>query len=178
MSDTQSIEKHFYDDVTSGYIATNNSTLRILLRNMSILQLRYIAERSKHTTNAACALALGISPNTIRSWSNKKEVKLAVEMLGINMVMVARAMIAKASTDAAVVVIDMLDDSIDDDAALRLKAAQDILNRSGIVPPSRTESLRLSHSIIEHRHIDELSDAALEAMLPMEGLVIEGDIEE
>jgi len=47
---------------------------------------------------------------------------------------------------------------------LRHRIGRDLLDRLGMIPPTRSEHLSLTKQIIEHRHPNELTDAQLQSI--------------
>jgi len=148
----------------------NDPILYRLLSTMSINQLRFIAQRLTTKSNKDAALAIGMKAGSWTNWDNMDDVNKAIALLQTNQIFLAQYMLQQQGANILSAMIDMFYDT--EDVSLRLKIGRDLLNRLGMVPPTRKESVSFTKQIIEHRHPSELTDAQLHSIA---NTVVEGD---
>lgn len=144
-----------------------------LLSTMSINQLRFIAQRLTTKSNKDAALAIGMEARSWSNWSNMDDINKAITLLQTNQIFLAQYMLQQQGASILSAMIDMFYDT--EDISLRLKIGRDLLNRLGMVPPTRKESVSFTKQIIEHRHPSELTDAQLHSIA---NTVVDGDFED
>jgi len=144
-----------------------------LLSTMSINQLRFIAQRLTTKSNKDAALAIGMEARSWSNWSNMDDINKAIMLLQTNQIFLAQYMLQQQGASILSAMIDMFYDT--EDISLRLKIGRDLLNRLGMVPPTRKESVSFTKQIIEHRHPSELTDAQLHSIA---NTVVDGDFED
>jgi len=149
---------------------SDNPVLYRLLSTMTMTQLRYIAQRLILPYDKDAAIAIGITPGTPANWDNKGDIDEALGLLQTNQIFLAQYMLQKHAASILNEMISMFYDT--EDPSLRLKIGRDLLNRLGMVPPARSESVSFTKQIIEHRHPSELTDAQLHSIA---NTVVEGD---
>lgn len=99
-------------------------------------QWRFITERLNTTTDKEAAENIGLNDKTPSKWPNKPQINDAVEKLRIEIAAGSISALKQSSLKAAMVVAGLLDS---DDEAVRLRAAQDILDRVNGKPTQRQE---------------------------------------
>lgn len=93
--------------------------------SLTLTQRRFVVAMQEHPTKKDAAEAIGISPQTAYNWGG--EVSAAVEFVRNHTAIAQLGIIIANGTKAAMVVGKLLDSS---DEAIRLRAAQDILDRN------------------------------------------------
>lgn len=99
-------------------------------------QWRFITERLNTTTDKEAAENIGLNDKTPSKWPNKPQINDAIEALRIEAAAGAVEALKQSSLKAALVISGLLDS---DDEAVRLRAAQDILDRVNGKPTQRSE---------------------------------------
>lgn len=100
--------------------------LRQILVTLTPQQLRYVAERYRHDSNADALRALNMSPDAPYRWPNRADVDEAVRLMAFDGVFVSRELLRRALPLAAVVKVAGLESA---DERIRQAAATEILDR-------------------------------------------------
>jgi hypothetical protein len=102
----------------------------------SVDQWRFIAARLNTTTDKEAAEEIGLNDKTPSKWPNKSLINDAIAELRIEAAAGAVEALKQSSLKAAMVIAGLLDS---DDEPVRLRAAQDILDRVNGKPTQRQE---------------------------------------
>lgn len=114
-------------------------------------QWRFIAARLNTSTDKEAAHAIGLNDKTPSKWANKPLVNQAVIALQRDATMGAVRALEDASLQAAMVVVALL---TSEDEAVRLRAAQDILDRANGKATQRQELTGAGGGELRIRFID------------------------
>lgn len=110
--------------------------LRALLVTLTPKQLRYVAERYRHDSNADALRVLGMSPDAPYRWGNRADVDEAVRLMAFDGVFVSRELLRRALPQAAVVKVAALESG---DERIQQAAASEILDRFHGKPTQKNE---------------------------------------
>jgi hypothetical protein len=102
----------------------------------TIDQWRFIAARLNTSTDKEAAEMIGVNVATPPRWPNKPEINKAVAELQSEAVSGAVAALKQSSLQAAMTIIGLMRS---EDEAVRLRAAQDVLDRANGKASQRTE---------------------------------------
>lgn len=102
----------------------------------TIDQWRFITARLNTSTDKEAAEMIGVNPTTPPRWHNKPAINQAVAELQAEATSGAVAALQSASLQAAMVIIGLMED---EDKAVRLRAAQDVLDRANGKATQRQE---------------------------------------
>lgn len=120
--------------------------LRQLLVTLTSQQLRYVAERYRHDSNAAALRALNMSDDAPYRWANRADVDEAVLLMACDGVLVSRELLRRALPQAAVVKVAALDSA---DERIQQAAATEILDRFHGKPKQAIDAtVTGAHSIV------------------------------
>jgi transposase-like protein len=107
-----------------------------IFEGLTLEQWRFITARLGTATDKAAAAEIGVNDKTPSKWKNKAQVDKAVELLQRRAADGAVDAISQATLRAAMTIVKLLDS---DDEAIRLRAAQDLMDRATGKPTQRTE---------------------------------------
>ena len=99
-------------------------------------QARWVLARLTKDTDQEAAWVVGLHRSTVSKWANKGDLDLAVQLLLADAVQGAKAIIEINAANAAKVVVDLLATR---DPRVRLAAAENVLDRAGVVKTTRQE---------------------------------------
>lgn len=126
---------------------------------LTAVQWRFVAARLSSRSDREAAEAIGIHPTTAAAWPNKKEINALLESIARDATQAAAAMLGQHALDAVTTVLESMQS---EDAAVRLRAAQDVLDRTMGKAIQRNE-LRGALAIQDEH--DNLSDDELQRRL-------------
>ena len=113
-----------------------NRTESATFEGFTLEQWRFITARLGTTTDKAAAEEIGINDKTPSKWDNKEQVNEAIKLLQRRAADGAVDAISQATLRAAMTVVRLLDS---EDEGVRLRAAQDLLDRQLGKPKQRQE---------------------------------------
>ena len=99
-------------------------------------QERWVLARLTTSTDKEAARVVGVHRSTVGKWVNKANLDLAVKLLLADAVQGAKTIIEGAVARAAQELVDLLNVR---DPRVRLAAAENILDRAGVVKTTRQE---------------------------------------
>lgn len=105
--------------------ATQATTFAELWDRLTPTQRRFVVAMQEHPTKKDAAEAIGIAPNTAYNWNG--EVNDAIDFVRNNTAIAQLGILMANGTKAAMVVGKLLESR---DESVRLRAAQDILDRN------------------------------------------------
>lgn len=115
----------------------NLSEYELLVRGFTDIQVRFLSARLGVNSDAEAARLIGISEDTPTRWSNKADVRRAVELSRLDGLVLAyeraRRMVSKA--------LDVYEDEMDNRRGHpgRMAAANQIVKLNGMEPPAKSE---------------------------------------
>lgn len=95
------------------------------MSGLTIIQMRYVMARQQYPTKAEAARAIGVSPNTVYAWPDV--VEETAKSLALERMAMVESILDKGALKAMFVLMDQLSS---DDERVRLRAADQILNRA------------------------------------------------
>lgn len=126
---------------------------------LTAVQWRFVAARLVARSDREAAEAIGIHPTTAAAWPNKREINDLLEHIAKDATRAAVALLGQRALEAATTVLESMNS---EDAAVRLRAAQDVLDRTLGRAVQRNE-LRGALAIQDDH--DNLSDDELQRRL-------------
>lgn len=120
------------------------------------LQWRFVAARLQTKTDRQAAAEVGIDPATVSRWPNRRAIKELILLLRQDAAAGAVALLEQRSLNAAMTIVASMDSP---DPAVRLRAAQDVLDRTLGKALQRSE---MSGAISVREETDDLSDEEID----------------
>ena len=102
-----------------------DKTVKEKLSSLTIIQMRYVMARQQYPTKAEAARAVGVNPSTAYAWPNA--VEETAKALALERMAMVESVLDKGALKAMFVLMDQLSS---DDELVRLRAADQILNRA------------------------------------------------
>jgi len=137
---------------------TDQSLLETILRQLSIIQLRYVVARAECKTDKEAAEMIGISPASVKGWDNKAQVDDAVRLMIYDGVMTAKELRRRSLAKAMAIKVSGLD--LEDDERLRQNVATEIIEGELGKPRQQTDenvNLNAKHEVTV-RYVNDWRD--------------------
>lgn len=100
--------------------------LAALLKTLTQKQIAFVIARLNTKSDKKAAEAIGIPPDTVYKWSNKRDVNHVIQLAMLSSLEIAREQLSRLTPKA----VGVLDKAMDGDK--KLKAACEVLDRGGL----------------------------------------------
>jgi DNA-binding transcriptional regulator YdaS (Cro superfamily) len=116
---------------------TDSDRLAEIIRDLSIVQIRFVVARQETKSDKDAAALIGVSPSTVKQWDNKAQVDEAVRLMIYDGVVTARELRRRNLAKAMAIKVSGLD--IEDDERLRQNVATEIIEGELGKPKQQTD---------------------------------------